>query len=132
MAVLMMAVVSMGMAACSDDDDEKKEDAASLVGSWRWDDEEEEDYYQIMTFNSNGTGTFFEHDNDSGNETTGITYKYDSSKKTLTITFTDDGETYTEVVEVVEITKDKLVLKFTHVDDDGEIDVETLTFNKVR
>ena len=35
-------------------------------------------------------------------------------------------------MEVVEITKDKLVLKFTHVDDDGEIDVETLTFNKVR
>lgn len=47
--MLMLLTLSFGFASCSDDDDED-----SIVGSWRYDDGEVT-WYDIITFNSNGT-----------------------------------------------------------------------------
>ena len=51
--LLAMLAICLCFTACSnDDDDDNGGEAASLIGSWAY---EEEDYYEEITFKSNGT-----------------------------------------------------------------------------
>lgn len=56
LAVMMVAIVSVGFASCSSDDDDEKDNgySTSILGSWQTDDE---NFTTEMTFNANGTCT---------------------------------------------------------------------------
>lgn len=53
LAMMLLAVVSVGFVACSDDDDEGS-GSNPLVGKWEGD--HSESYWEDWTFNSNGSG----------------------------------------------------------------------------
>ena len=52
MAILMVAIMSVGFMSCSKDDDVKKDSVGSLVGTWRYN---FSSGYDLLTFDQNGT-----------------------------------------------------------------------------
>ena len=112
--VLAILAICLCFTACSSDDDNNNggnSDAASIVGSWEY---EEEDYYEEITFKSNGTviiyseeyydgeweeweekGTYSVKGNkltvDIDDEVTTCTFKISSKKLTIE---NEEGDTY--------------------------------------
>ena len=84
LAVMMVAMLSVGFAACGNDDDD--ESGSSVVGTWSGRDGKDQ---LTLTFNSSGSGTYVARYNDSysGMETdTGsFTYTMEGSSKGLII-----------------------------------------------
>ena len=106
--------LAMTLTSCSDDDNENLEDGneetSLLVGSWVYDDY---DYYEILTFNSNGT--FKEVSYDEYNDIDWITtgkYRYDSSTQILLLSWYDDyhDEAETAKFKVLSISSIELIL----------------------
>ena len=115
------------MTSCSDDDNENLEDGneetSLLVGSWVFDDY---DYYEILTFNSNGTFKKVSHDeyNDMDWITTGK-YRYDSSTQILLFSWYSDYKEETETAKFKVLSISSLELILTENDA-----VTTLTFTR--
>lgn len=93
--ILMLLVTGFSFASCSDDDD--KQDV-SLVGTWRCD--YGEGGYQIITLESDGTGTIFDVEYVNGqvySDAEDITWSYSNGK--LRIKY-EDGEVETFTVSI--------------------------------
>lgn len=83
-SLLLLLLVGVGFAACSDDNDEKQSSNSGLVGSWYYQDDDE---YELITFNSNATGTWYESyvydDGDTYSETESFRYTYKNGILTM-------------------------------------------------
>lgn len=93
MTILMVAIVSVGFVSCGDDDDEKT--SSSIVGTWKC---EYSDGYDIITFNSNGKGTwteyYYEGKKELVDEVETFDYFFDESSLTLRMLFGDEVEVW--------------------------------------
>lgn len=82
LVMMMVAMLSVGFAACGDDDD----DDPSVVGTWSGRDGKDQ---LTLTFSSNGTGTYIARYNDSYSgmetETGSFTYTMEGSSKGIII-----------------------------------------------
>ena len=91
LAIVMVAIVSIGFASCSDDDD----DDVSLVGTWRCDwSDEDYNYTNIFYFKTDSTGVFNEgYMNKDDKSTYGpnrrFKYAFDSKDMTISILIWD-------------------------------------------
>lgn len=133
----MFAVVSFS--ACSDDDD-KNVNPNQIIGTWQiieirendsYSDEiwpTESDYY-TYTFNENGTAILKWHD--GSNEE--YNYNYSINGNVLTMNEKNTTEPMTDIFQIKELTKSRLVLFEHEVNPDDENDVyeATLTFKKI-
>lgn len=133
----MFAVVSFS--ACSDDDD-KDVNPNQIIGTWQiieihendsYSDEiwpTESDYY-TYTFNENGTAILKWHD--GSNEE--YNYNYFINGNVLTMNEKNTTEPMTNIFQIKELTKSRLVLFEHEVNPDDENDVyeATLTFKKI-
>lgn len=105
MAILMVAIVSVGFVSCSDDDDDKKDKIApekqeiTLLGIWYGIEGANVVSYQ---YNADGTGIF-----SYGDVMVKFSYSYDSNAKRLTQTVM--GESY--VYEITTLTAEEMVGK---------------------
>lgn len=89
--MMMVAMLSISFVSCSDDDDISN----SIVGTWRY---EEDGYYDVVTFKSDGTGTWTEYelgDYDSWF----FTYTYDYTSMVLVVRY-EDGDTEKSKVQI--------------------------------
>lgn len=92
LAIMMVAVLSVGFASCSSDDDESVD--SSIIGTW-----EDTNYIDgtwQWTFNSNGKGTCKVIDN----TTYTFTFDFSFDGSTLIIKGEEDGERYTDTYSV--------------------------------
>lgn len=95
MTILMVAIVSVGFVSCGDDDDvdEKKIDEVTIIGTWRCD---YSDGYELLTFNSNGKGTYseyyYEGKKEILDEIEAFDYIFNESTMTLRILAGDEVE----------------------------------------
>lgn len=133
----MFAVVSFS--ACSDDDD-KNVNPNQIIGTWQiieirendsYSDEiwpTESDYY-TYTFSENGTAILKWHD--GSNEE--YNYNYSINGNVLTMNEKNTTEPMTDIFQIKELTKSRLVLFEHEVNPDDENDVyeATLTFKKI-
>ena len=115
LAVLMLALVSVGFVSCGDDDDNVtvQDSGSPLQGEWKrvYDDES----YEILTFNSNGRGFYEYHqkkvDHWVLDKYSEFTYFFDSNKMELKFIFPEEGGgTETKVCRVDKLTATELVL----------------------
>lgn len=107
---MMMLVVVLGtviaFSSCSKDDDDEittKEEQSTMVGKWKY---SWEDGYCLVTFKSDGTGTYFEYDDgdiDADNEP--FYWSYEETGSILTLMWIGDGKVYKEVVRLTWINK---------------------------
>ena len=123
LAVLMLALVSVGFVSCGDDDDNVtvQDSGSPLQGEWKcvYDDES----YEILTFNSNGRGFYEYHqkkvDHWVLDKYSEFTYFFDSNKMELKFIFPEEGgSTETKVCRVDKLTATELVLdgdKYVHL-----------------
>lgn len=110
--VPMMAVAFTGCSSDDDDNDGGKKSSSSIVGTWRYN---FSTGYQIVTFNSNGTGSMREHDNYDGmDDTDYFRYSYNKSAGLISIIYDDDEM---EFFTVRSVTSSELIVS----DEDGEI-----------
>lgn len=139
---LLIAILCIGTTSCTKDDDEdsknKKENIdedddddikSTIVGTWEYDDGD--GWTVVLRLNSNSSFKLTETEVYQGKPDVSITegsYKYNSSSKTLTLSYYDDydDEDYVEQIKVVSLTSSKLTLQFK--DDDGS--AENITFIK--
>lgn len=93
---MMMLVLVLGtvitFSSCSKDEDENptKEELSTLVGKWKY---SWESGYGLLTFKSNGTGTYFEYDDgdiDADNEP--FYWSYEETGSILTLMWIEDGQ----------------------------------------
>ena len=92
MAIMMVAMLSLGFASCSSDDDDSID--SSIIGTW-----EETNYTDgtwQWTFNSNGKGSC----KVTNRTTYTFTFDFSFSGSTLKITGEEDGERYTDTYSV--------------------------------
>lgn len=95
MTILMVAIVSVSFVSCGDDDDEdeKKIDEVTIIGTWRCD---YSDGYELLTFNSNGKGTYseyyYEGKKEILDEIEAFDYIFNESTMTLRILAGDEVE----------------------------------------
>ena len=121
LAVLMLALLSVGLVSCGDDDDNVTVQgpnsdptlSSPLQGEWKrvYDDES----YEILTFNSNGRGFYEYHqkkvDHWVLDKYSEFTYFFDSNKMELKFIFPEEGgSTETKVCRVDKLTATELVL----------------------
>ena len=97
---MMMLVLVLGtfitFSSCGNDEDEitKPEEQSRLVGKWKysWEDEDEEGY-GLLTFKSNGTGTYYEYDNgDIDADNVPFYWSYEETGSILTLMWIEDGQ----------------------------------------
>lgn len=114
---LMMLLLCVGFVSCNDNGDEDSSDAL-IVGTWRRDFKFEDlvgELYHMYVFNSDGTGSYQEIDEDEDDYTyEKITYKYNEKTSRLTVT-SQYGDIYE--YNVLSLTKTELVLG-----DEGDMD----------
>ena len=105
MTILMVAIVSVGFVSCDDDDDDDSK--ASIIGTWRYD---YSDGYDLLTFNSNGKGTYseyyYEGKKELLDEVEAFDYIFNESSMTLRMLFGDE----VEIWKVESITSKQLVI----------------------
>lgn len=109
LALLTILFMGLSFVSCSSDDNDddggnNTEIVESIVGTWKWSDSEG---YQLITFKSNGKGTWKEVDKEEVYEDS-FSYSYNSSKKVLKINWDDDDP---EEWTVISLTSKKLVLE---------------------
>lgn len=114
--LLMVLAVGVTATSCGsdDDDDNKKSETTTsgIVGTWK---QTFSSGYIILTFNSNGTGSYVEFDSADGNHSQTFSWTMRGNNVALV---DDDGniETYT----VVSLTSTNLIWKYE--DDDNELE----------
>ena len=122
-SVLLVTVVSF---SCSDDDDENP-----LVGTWvNIENRNSVEYKDVMTINSDGTGSsaIYENGQIDKEGVENFKYTYDEKSKVFTFIWEEDsyGETDIYSMRVQELTSSKLVL-VDDIDEEGEGELITYT-----
>ncbi len=120
-ATLLIITLCAGFASCSDDDDENP-----LFGTWiSIYTENSTEYKEVITLNSDGTGTsaYYENGQIDKEGVENFKYTYDEKSKILTYIW-EDGDVYS--VRVTELSSSKLVL-VDDVDEEGEGEITTFT-----
>ena len=119
-------VLCAGFTSCSDDDDENP-----LVGTWvSIEDRNSVEYKDVMTINSDGTGSsaIYENGQIDKEGVENFKYTYDEKSKVFTFIWEEDsyGETDIYSMRVQELTSSKLVL-VDDIDEEGEGELITYT-----
>lgn len=119
----MMLVLVLGtvitFSSCSKDEDEitTPEELSPLVGKWKY---SWENGYGLLTFKSDGTGTYFEYDDgdiDADNEP--FYWSYEETGSILTLMWIEDGQVdHKEIVRLTWINKKTFT---TDLMDDGSV-----------
>ena len=120
-ATLLIITLCAGFTSCSDDDDENP-----LFGTWiSIYTENSTEYKEVITLNSDGTGTsaYYENGQIDKEGVENFKYTYDEKSKILTYIW-KDGDVYS--VRVTELSSSKLVL-VDDVDEEGEGEITTFT-----
>ena len=120
-ATLLIITLCAGFTSCSDDDDENP-----LFGTWiSIYTENSTEYKEVITLNSDGTGTsaYYENGQIDKDGVENFKYTYDEKSKILTYIW-EDGDVYS--VRVTELSSSKLVL-VDDVDEEGEGEITTFT-----
>ena len=120
-ATLLIITLCAGFTSCSDDDDENP-----LFGTWiSMYTENSTEYKEVITLNSDGTGTsaYYENGQIDKEGVENFKYTYDEKSKILTYIW-EDGDVYS--VRVTELSSSKLVL-VDDVDEEGEGEITTFT-----
>ena len=120
-ATLLVITLCAGFTSCSDDDDENP-----LVGTWvSIENRNSVEYKDVMTINSDGTGSsaYYENGQIDKEGVENFKYTYDEKSKILTYIW-KDGDVYS--VRVTELSSSKLVL-VDDVDEEGEGEITTFT-----
>ena len=125
-ATLLVIVLCAGFTSCSDDDDENP-----LVGTWvNIENRNSVEYKDVMTINSDGTGSsaIYENGQIDKEGVENFKYTYDEKSKVFTFIWEEDsyGETDIYSMRVQELTSSKLVL-VDDIDEEGEGEVITYT-----
>ena len=125
-ATLLVIVLCAGFTSCSDDDDENP-----LVGTWvNIENRNSVEYKDVMTINSDGTGSsaIYENGQIDKEGVENIKYTYDEKSKVFTFIWEEDsyGETDIYSMRVQELTSSKLVL-VDDIDEEGEGELITYT-----
>lgn len=135
--VLLIAFICIGTISCTKDDDENGEndkenidkdddnDQVSIIGTWEFDDGD--GWTMVYKFSSNGS--FKETDTEIYNGKPDVymeegTYKYNTNKKTLTLSYDDNTTTQ---YKVISLTSQKLTLQYEDEEDGG---IEKITFTR--
>ena len=125
-ATLLVIVLCAGFTSCSDDDDENP-----LVGTWvNIENRNSVEYKDVMTINSDGTGSsaIYENGQIDKEGVENFKYTYDENSKVFTFIWEEDsyGESDVYSMRVQELTSSKLVL-VDDIDEEGEGDLITYT-----
>ena len=95
--ILMVALLSIIIVSCSKDSDSSSIGESSIVGTWKytWYDGYESGY-ELITFKSNGSGTYEEWFYERGQyfleeNIEEFKYKYNASKKELSLTYVEEN-----------------------------------------
>ena len=105
MALMMVAMLTIGFISCSKDDDDD-DNSTSIVGTWKY--QFGKNNYALLTFSQNGICNYYEYDDgETDNESASYTY----SNSILKITFYQENRYYTETIKVASLTKTTLVLE---------------------
>lgn len=125
-ATLLVIALCAGFTSCSDDDDENP-----LVGTWvSIENRNSVEYKDVMTINSDGTGSsaIYENGQIDKDGVENFKYTYDENSKVFTFIWEEDsyGETDIYSMRVQELTSSKLVL-VDDIDEEGEGEVITYT-----
>ena len=125
-ATLLVIALCAGFTSCSDDDDEN-----SLVGTWvSIENRNSVEYKDVMTINSDGTGSsaIYENGQIDKEGVENFKYTYDENSKVFTFIWEEDsyGESDVYSMRVQELTSSKLVL-VDDIDEEGEGEVITYT-----
>lgn len=125
-ATLLVIALCAGFTSCSDDDDENP-----LVGTWvSIENRNSVEYKDVMTINSDGTGSsaIYENGQIDKEGVENFKYTYDEKSKVFTFIWEEDsyGETDIYSMRVQELTRSKLVL-VDDIDEEGEGKVITYT-----
>ena len=125
-ATLLVIVLCAGFTSCSDDDDENP-----LVCTWvNIENRNSVEYKDVMTINSDGTGSsaIYENGQIDKEGVENFKYTYDEKSKVFTFIWEEDsyGETDIYSMRVQELTSSKLVL-VDDIDEEGEGELITYT-----
>lgn len=125
-ATLLVIALCAGFTSCGDDDDENP-----LVGTWvSIENRNSVEYKDVMTINSDGTGSsaIYENGQIDKEGVENFKYTYDENSKVFTFIWEEDsyGETDIYSMRVQELTSSKLVL-VDDIDEEGEGEVITYT-----
>ena len=125
-ATLLFIFLCAGFTSCSDDDDENP-----LVGTWvNIENRNSVEYKDVMTINSDGTGSsaIYENGQIDKEGVENFKYTYDEKSKVFTFIWEEDsyGETDIYSMRVQELTSSKLVL-VDDIDEEGEGELITYT-----
>ena len=125
-ATLLIITLCAGFTSCSDDDDENP-----LFGTWiSIYTENSTEYKEVITLNSDGTGTsaYYENGQIDKEGVENFKYTYDEKSKVFTFIWEEDsyGETDIYSMRVQELTSSKLVL-VDDIDEEGEGELITYT-----
>ena len=125
-ATLLVIALCAGFTSCSDDDDENP-----LVGTWvNIENRNSVEYKDVMTINSDGTGSSAIYKNGQIDKegVENFKYTYDEKSKVFTFIWEEDsyGETDIYSMRVQELTSSKLVL-VDDIDEEGEGELITYT-----
>lgn len=126
-ATLLVITLCAGFTSCSDDDDDEN----PLVGTWvNIENRNSMEYKEVMTINSDGTGSsaIYENGQIDKDGVENFKYTYDENSKVFTFIWEEDsyGETDIYSMRVQELTSSKLVL-VDDIDEEGEGEVITYT-----
>ena len=109
LAIAFITIISICIVSCSP---EPNEETASIVGIWEYQNGKE---YSCLDFNENGKGhIYYEYDGNVSDDSD-ITYKYNSTTKTLTI----NGNGEENTIKVIELTNNSLVIELNNEDKYG-------------
>ena len=125
-ATLLVIALCAGFTSCSDDDDENP-----LVGTWvSIENRNSVEYKDVMTINSDGTGSsaIYENGQIDKEGVENFKYTYDENSKVFTFIWEEDSDGYIDIysMHVKELTSSKLVL-VDDMDEEGEGEVITYT-----
>ena len=126
-ATLLVITLRAGFTSCSDDDDDEN----PLVGTWvSIENRNSVEYKDVMTINSDGTGSsaIYENGQIDKDGVENFKYTYDENSKVFTWIWEEDSDGESDVysMHVQELTGSKLVL-VDDMDEEGEGEVITYT-----
>lgn len=124
-ATLLVIALCAGFTSCSDDDENP------LVGTWvSIENRNSVEYKEVMTINSDGTGSsaIYENGQIDKEGVENFKYTYDENSKVFTFIWEEDSDGYIDIysMHVKELTSSKLVL-VDDIDEEGEGEVITYT-----
>lgn len=112
LAVMLLALVSVGVTSCGDDDDEPK--SSDLIGTWQLKaiDEDGATYESLVQFTKNGKWNSVDiYTDEVGVQVEVEQGTYTVSGNRITVSYTEDGQTLNESF-TYEVKGDKLMLTY--------------------